>query len=243
MIWADNLTKVFFDARRGEVPAVAGLTLECAAGQIFGLLGPNGAGKTTTLRMLSGVLAPTSGDIRVRGFDPVTHPQEVKRRIGFLSADTGNYARLTPRETLHYFGQLFQMPPDHLRERTALMLETFEMKSFADTPVAKLSTGMKQKLSLARTLLHNPPVLILDEPTRGLDPLVARVFFGLARRLRDEGKCILMSTHILSDAELLCEQIGIIANGRLQIQGSPPELRSQSPDGTLSTLFARVVEG
>src|SRR5687768_14819708 len=196
MIHVNRLTKTYEDPDGGEVTAARDVCLTCNAGEIYGLLGPNGAGKTTTLRCLATILTPTSGTARIAGHDLVTDPQSVRRNIGFLSANTGLYARLTPRETLWFFGELHGMRGDALARRVEEVLALFDILGYADRPNDRLSTGMKQRVGLARAVVHDPPVLILDEPTSGLDPIVSRTVEQAVTTLARAGKCVLFSTHL-----------------------------------------------
>lgn len=237
----DGLGKVFQDRRRGSMEAVKDVTFTCRHGEVFGLLGPNGAGKTTTLRMLSTILRPSSGSARVAGHDVVDAPLDVRRNIGFLSGNTGLYDRLSARETLEYFGRLHQIPEEGLRERVNAILEIFEMRSFADVRCEKLSTGMKQKVSIARTIVHDPPILILDEPTLGLDILVAATMIKFIEDCRDRGKCIIFSTHIMSEVQRLCDRIGIIHGGRLRAIGTLDELRDETGREFLEDIFMDIL--
>src|SRR3954471_23005371 len=191
MIEARSLTKAYSDLMRGEVLALSGITFHAKAGQIYGLLGPNGAGKTTALRILSTILQPTSGTAVVGGFDCVTQPEMVRHQIGFISANTAVYDRMTAWEMVSYFGRLYGMEEDELRERMELLFERFQMQEFRDMLGAKMSTGMKQKVSIARAIIHDPPVLIFDEATTGLDVLVAREVLNAVSELREQGKCVL----------------------------------------------------
>ena len=213
-VLARALSKIFHDESRGEVRAVDGVDLECHRGEIFGLLGANGAGKTTTLRMLSTVLKPSSGTASVMGFSVATDAQEVRRNLGFYSASTALYPRLTARETLDLFARVNQYPEAKVKERTEYLIDRFGIETYADTRIEKLSSGMKQKVSIARTVAHDPPVLIFDEPTVGLDVLNALELQRIIAELRDDGKAILFSTHIMSEAERLCDRIAIIHQGQ-----------------------------
>ncbi len=242
-ISARKLTKGFPDRRRGLVEAVKEVSFTCRYGEIFGLLGPNGAGKTTTLRMLATILQPTSGQAIVAGWDVARQPLEVRRRIGYLSANTGLYQRLTARETLQYFGRLHGLPEDLLAARVEEMFELFDMRSFADVRCEKLSTGMRQKVSIARTMIHDPPVLILDEPTLGLDILIASTMIQFIRECRERGKCIIFSTHIMSEVEKLCDRIGIIHNGKMRAIGTLEELRQQTGCRFLEDIFMALLTG
>lgn len=237
-----NLSKHFFDPKRGEFLAVNDVSLTCEAGQIFGLLGPNGAGKTTTLRMIGTLLTPDAGNITVQGFDVGKDPTDVRKRIGFLAADTGLYDRLTPRETLTYFARVSLYPEDKIEERVNTVISLLDLNSFADTLCEKLSTGMRQKVSIARTVVHDPPVMILDEPTNGLDVLAIQAMHRFIRLCREQGKCVLMSTHIMAEAEKLCDQIGILHNGKIFANGTLNELREQTGKHYLEDIFIAVVK-
>ncbi|HWE38511.1 MAG TPA: ATP-binding cassette domain-containing protein [Isosphaeraceae bacterium] len=242
MIHVDRLRKSFLDYRRGWVAAVDEVSFDCRPGEVFGLLGPNGAGKTTTLRMLSTVLRPTGGAAHVAGFDVLKQPDEVRARIGFMSAGTGIYDRMTAWELVEYFGRLHGMPPDLLRERMETIFAWLKMDDFRDVLGSKMSTGMKQKVSIARTIVHDPPVLIFDEPTAGLDVLVARVLLRKIAELRDQGKTILFSTHAMHEVEKLCARVAIIHKGRVQAAGAPGELLERFGQPDLEELFFALVE-
>jgi sodium transport system ATP-binding protein len=241
-IVARGLTKVFPDARAGEVAAAQGISFTCEYGEVFGLLGPNGAGKSTTLRMLSTVLRPTAGSALVAGHDIIAAPLAVRRAIGYLSASTGLYGRLTARETLEFFGRLHGLANEELEARVAEMLKSFAIESYADVRCEKLSTGMRQKVSIARALVHDPQVLILDEPTVGLDVLVARTMIGFVEDCRARGKCIIFSTHILSEVERLCDRVAIIHKGTLRAIGTLEELREQTGSRYVEDIFVSLVE-
>ncbi len=241
MIEVDNLTKSFRDLRRGQVLAVDHISFEARAGEIFGLLGPNGAGKTTAMRILCTVLRPTEGTARVAGFDVATQADQVRRHIGFVSANTAIYDRMSAWELVEYFGRLYSWEPEPLRERMEEVFETLQMNSFRDVLGAKMSTGMRQKVSIARAIIHDPPVLIFDEPTAGLDVLVARAVMDNIRQLRDLGKCILFSTHIMREVERLCDRVAILSQGRIQACGTLAELRQRYEQEDLEELFFRLV--
>jgi sodium transport system ATP-binding protein len=242
MIQVRDLTKVFEDPDGGQILAVKGAHLTCAAGEIYGLLGPNGAGKTTTLRCLATVLTPTSGDATIAGHDLRREPEAVRRSIGFLSGTTGLYGRLTPRETLRFFGTLYDLKGARLEARVEDVLRLFEITGYADRPNDRLSTGMKQRVSLARALVHDPPVLILDEPTSGLDPIVSRTVEEAVQSLARAGKCVLFSTHLLSQAEEICSRLGLIAHGRVVAEGSVPELCALAGADSLRQAFFALVQ-
>jgi sodium transport system ATP-binding protein len=241
-IEARELTKIFHNPRTGDVRAADAVSFECFSGEVFGLLGPNGAGKSTTLRMLSTVLRPTSGTARIAGRDVVEDPVAVRRSIGYLSASTGLYGRLTARETLEYFGGLHGISGARLADRVRELIQLFSMDDFAGVRCEKLSTGMKQKVSIARAIIHDPPVLILDEPTLGLDILVASAMLRFVQDCRARGKCIIFSTHILSEVEKLCDRVGIIHRGTLRAVGTLPDLRTRTGKQFLDDIFLSVVE-
>ena len=243
MIETRQLTKIFHDRKRGEIRAVDGVSFRCAPGQIYGLLGANGAGKTTTLRVLATLLKPTSGTAIVAGHDTASAPQKVRANVGFLSTATALYGRLTGRELVEYFGRLHGLDEEKLQARIAEIFTALEMHEFGDRRCDKLSTGMKQKVSIARTLVHDPPVMIFDEPTLGLDVMTARAIVRFIRECRQQGKTVIFSTHVMSEAEKLCDRIGIIHNGRLLADGTLAELRAQYNQTDLEEIFVRVVGG
>jgi sodium transport system ATP-binding protein len=242
MIQVRDLTKVFEDPDGGQIAAVKGASLTCAPREIYGLLGPNGAGKTTTLRCLATVLTPTSGDATIAGHDLRREPEAVRHSIGFLSGTTGLYSRLTPRETLRFFGTLYGLSGARLETRVEAVLLLFEISGYADRPNDRLSTGMKQRVSLARALVHDPPVLILDEPTSGLDPVVSRTVEEAVQSLARAGKCVLFSTHQLAQAEEICTRLGLIAHGRVVAEGSVPELCALTGAESLRQAFFALVQ-
>lgn len=237
-----GLEKTYHDPQRGTVHAVRGVDLECKQGEIYGLLGPNGAGKTTTLRMLATILSPTGGSAHVAGISVADNPLEVRRRIGFLSGTTGLYPRLTARETLEYFGKLHGIEAGELEQRIESLLDAFDMRGFQDGRCEGLSTGQRQRVSIARAVVHNPPVLILDEPTTGLDILAASDMIQFIETRKAEGTCVLFSTHILSEAERLCDRIGVIHAGRMLAVGSLDELRERTGKNWLEDVFRALVE-
>jgi len=242
VIKVENLTKSFLDYQRGWVSAVGGISFECQPGAIFGLLGPNGAGKTTTLRILSTVLKPTGGCAVVAGYDVMTEPEAVRQNIGYMSASTGIYDRMSAWELVEYFGRLYGLTADRLRERMETIFDWLQMNDFRDTLGSKMSTGMRQKVSIARTIVHDPPVLIFDEPTSGLDVLVARAVLQKIAELRDLGKTIVFSTHSMHEVEKLCSRVAIIHKGRVQAEGEPHELLARYGQPDLEELFFFLVE-
>jgi sodium transport system ATP-binding protein len=237
MIHVQHLTKTYEDLSRGAFVAVDRVSFTVRSGEIFGLLGPNGAGKTTVLRILSTVLSPTSGIATVAGYDVANDPADVRRHIGFVSNNTAIYDRMTAWEMVEYFGRLHAMPRGELNDRLETLFEQLRMNEFRDLPGAKMSTGMKQKVSIARAMVHDPPVLIFDEATLGLDVLVARNLLGVIRSLRDSGKCLIFSTHIMSEVERLCDRIAIMHRGRILDTGTLEELRQRHEQSDFEELF------
>ncbi len=241
MIKTFDISKIFLDKKRGKIVAVDEVTIECKPGKIFGLLGLNGAGKTTLMRLLSTVLKPTSGTAQVAGFDILQEPQKVKSNIGFLSSDTALYPRLTAEETVTYFARLNGMEEKLIQERKEKLFRIFDMDWYRDRRVDKLSSGMKQKVSLARTVVHDPKVLILDEPTLGLDVITSRNIIQFIRKAKEENKCILFSTHIMHEAEKLCDEIAIIHRGRILTVGTLEELRHKAGLEDLDEVFVKFI--
>lgn len=240
MIEARELGKVFNNKKHGEVRAVDSVSFSCKPGEIYGLLGANGAGKTTTLRMLATILTPTSGDATVAGFDVIRQPAKVRAHIGFLSTATALYDRLTAEETVEYFGQLQGLDSATISRRMAELFRALDMEEFRNRRCAKLSTGMKQKVSIARTLVHDPPVMIFDEPTNGLDVMAARAITDFIRQCRDQNKTVIFSTHVMSEVEKLCDRIGIIHKGKLCAEGTLDELRSRYRCENLEQVFVAI---
>src|SRR5687768_8005096 len=241
MIEARQLTKVYADLHRGPFVALDNLSFTAKSGEVYGLLGPNGAGKTTALRILSTVLQPTSGTALINGYDVVTQPTHVRQTIGFMSANTAVYDRMTAWEMVEYFGRLYGMPEDRLRERMELLFDRLQMQEIRDLLGAKMSTGMKQKVSIARALVHDPPVLIFDEATAGLDVLVARALLKTVAQLRDQGKCIIFSTHIMREAERLCDRIAILHRGHILAEGTLGDLQDRHGEHDLEELFFQLI--
>ena len=241
MIETRALSKVFHDKKRGAIRAVDYVSFTCKAGQIYGLLGANGAGKTTTLRMLATILEPTDGTALVCGHDIVDQPEEVRRHVGFLSTATALYPRLTSQEMVEYFGRLNGLDEATLQKRRDDIFNRLDMNSFRDRRCDKLSTGMKQKTSIARTLIHDPQVMIFDEPTLGLDIMTARTIIEFIRECRQRGKTVIFSTHVMSEVEKLCDVIGIIQSGKLLAEGSLAVLRDRYHQNDLEEIFVQVV--
>ena len=242
MIQVKQLTKVFHDKKKGKITAINNIDFHCQKGQIFGLLGPNGAGKTTTLRILATMMVPTAGDVLVNGYHVIKAAHKVRQSIGFLSGETGLYDRFTPRETIRFFGKINSMSEQKIEKRMAEIFNIMGIEHFQDVRVDKLSTGMKQKLSIARAIIHDPPVLILDEPTAGLDIITAKVVIETIREFRNQGKCIIFSTHQMHEAEKLCDEIAIIHQGKLLSVGTLEDLIKQFPVGDLEELFFKLIE-
>ena len=240
MIEARLLTKVFRDKKRGEIRGADGVSFKVEPGRIYGLLGANGAGKTTTLRMLATLLKPTSGTAVVAGYDVVREPDRVRANVGFLAASTALYDRLTAREMISYFGRLNGLDEASLRARVRLLADELEMHDFLDRRCEKLSTGMKQKTSIARTLVHDPQVMIFDEPTVGLDVMTARSIVRFVRECRGRGKTVIYSTHVMSEAEKLCDVVGIIHEGALRAEGTIEELKARTGETDLEECFVKI---
>ena len=241
MIESRGLSKLFKDKKRGEIRAVDKVSFLCKPGQIYGLLGANGAGKTTTLRMLATILEPSEGTAIVCGHDVTEDPQKVRANVGFLSAATALYPRLSSQEMVEYFGRLNGLDESTLRQRIDDIFGRLDMNSFRDRRCDKLSTGMKQKTSIARTLIHDPQVMIFDEPTLGLDIMTARTIIEFIRECRQRGKTVIFSTHVMSEVEKLCDTIGIIQSGKLLAEGSLPELRDRYKENDLEEIFVKIV--
>jgi sodium transport system ATP-binding protein len=241
MIHVDRLTKHYCDLRRGQFVALGAISFHAKPGQVYGLLGPNGAGKTTALRILSTVLRPSGGTATINGYDVQTQPEQVRRQIGFMSANTAVYDRMTGWEMVEYFGRLHGIPKEELAERMERLFERLKMNDTRDVLGAKMSTGMKQKVSVARAVVHDPPVLIFDEATAGLDVLVARALLNTVAELRDHGKCIVFSTHIMREAERLCDRIVIMHRGHILAEGTLEELRDQHHQRDLEELFFQLI--
>jgi sodium transport system ATP-binding protein len=242
MIETFALTKIFADKKRGPVRALDAVSFRCEPGQIFGLLGVNGAGKTTCMRLLATLLAPTSGTGKVAGYDIIKEPHLVRANIGFLTTATALYGRLTAREVVSYFGRLHGMAEDVLRQRIDHIFDALGMNEFRDRRCDKLSTGMKQRVSIARTLVHDPAVMIFDEPTIGLDVLTARTVIQFIRDCKSRGKTVIYSTHMMAEVEKLCDKIAVIHGGKILAEGTLAELRARSGLQSLEDIFVALVE-
>jgi sodium transport system ATP-binding protein len=242
MVVAESLVKTFPNPDGGEKRAVDGLTFRVREGQIYGLLGPNGAGKTTTLRMLSGLIVPTSGSARLAGFDVATQAHEVKRVLGFLTANTGLYQRLSSRELIVYFAQLHGMNRATANRRAIELIERLGLSGFAHLRCGALSTGQKQRVNIARALVADPPILVMDEPTLGLDVLSNRLILDFIRAQRDLGKTTILSTHYLDEAESMCDEVGLLHDGRLVAEGDIETLRAQTGEQRLTSIFLKLID-
>ncbi len=242
MVRTENLVKHFQDPKQGVVKAVDGISIEAVSGKIFGLLGANGAGKTTMLRMLSTVLEPTSGRAWVAGYDVTEEPRKVRAAIGFMSSSTALYGRLNPKELLEYFGGLYGLEGAKLAERVRYVIDRMQINEFANRLCDKLSTGQKQRVSIARTMLHDPPILFFDEPTSGLDVVMSQSVMEFIEEARDQGKTIVFSTHIMSEVERLCDQIAVIHEGKIQSEGTVAALLQETGEASLEKAFLKLVE-
>jgi len=221
--------------------AVDDISLKCTPGRVFSLLGPNGAGKTTTLRMMSTIFKPTSGSIKIAGIDAIAHPAEARRKIGFLTGSTGLYARLTPNEVIKYFADLYGISKSDFEERKERLYTLLDMHDFQGKRIGKLSTGMKQKVSICRTMIHDPEVVIFDEPTSGLDVITAENIIKLIRDCKDQGKTVIFSSHIMSEVDLLCDDLAIIHNGKMLFDGTMDSFKSNMQAENLTAEFIRVI--
>ena len=241
-VWTEPVVEIRgVDVVRGEAYLLRGVDWTVRPDERWVLLGPNGAGKTTTLRILSTVLRPTGGRATVAGFDVAAYPEAVRAHIGYMSASTGIYDRMTAWELVEYFGRLYQLGESRLRDRMETIFDWLQMNDFRDMLCAKMSTGMRQKVSIARATIHDPPVLIFDEPTAGLDVLVARAVMQNIEQLRLLGKCILFSTHIMREVEQLCDRVAIVSRGKVQTCGTLAELRQRHGQDDMEELFFSLV--
>lgn len=240
MITLHGLTRHFTVGRR-TIVAVDQLSFHVGAGEVYGLLGPNGAGKTTTLWMILGVLPPTAGYAEVDGVCSTDVPDAVKAQIGFVSASAGVYPWLTPRETLLFFADLYNVPPSQARHALGRISSMLGLHDFLDQRCATLSSGQKQRINLARALIHDPRIMLLDEPTRGLDVLGSKVIFDYVRHLSSQGKAVIVSTHRLDEAQRLCDRFGLLHNGRLLHEGTLRQLQKQTGRGSLTEMFLQLV--
>ncbi len=241
MIHVRELSKSYPDMNRGKFVALSGISFDAMPGQIYGLLGPNGAGKTTALRILSTVLQPTSGKASINGFDVVEHAEKVRRQIGFVSNNTAIYDRMTGWEMVEYFGQLHGLEKGPLDERMNSVFDRFRMNDIRELLGSKMSTGMKQKISIARALIHDPPVLIFDEATLGLDLIVSREVIKTIEMLRDQGKCIIYSSHIMSEVQRMCDRVAILVGGKIVAEGTFEQLGETFGQTDFEELFYQLL--
>ncbi len=241
MIEVSELSKTFVDKKTGPKQAVDSVSFTARPGEIFGLLGANGAGKTTTLRMLATILTPTSGTATIDGCDIVKDSQKVRERLGYLTGSAGLYERLTARQALCYFAELYGIGETARNRRISELTEILDLSEFIDRRCDKLSTGQKQRVSIARSVLHDPPVLFFDEPTSGLDVMAARTVVRFIRSCRDAGKTVLFSTHIMSEVEALCDRIAVIHDGRKFAEGTLEQLRERTGAQAFETVFLRLI--
>jgi ABC-2 type transport system ATP-binding protein/sodium transport system ATP-binding protein len=240
MITVCELTKRFSGAG-ADVLAVDRLSFRVGDGEVYGLLGPNGAGKTTTLRMILGLLEPDSGHAEVAGFRTSDAPNEVKRRIGFVSAEMGVYQWLSVRELLAFFGDIYGLAPAAAAEQISRLAEVLSLKELLRRRCATLSSGQRQRVNLARALMHNPPIMLLDEPTRGLDIVGSQVIFEYIAHLREAGKAVIVSTHRLDEAQRLCDRFGLLHRGRLAHEGTLAQLQAATGRETLTEMFLETL--
>lgn len=240
MIRVEQLTKTFPMPGGGSLTAVRDLSFTVEPGEIYGLLGPNGAGKTTTLRMILGLLQPTSGQASIAGYGSSHSPDEVKRRVGLVSASAGLYQGLSVDEMLLFFADLYSVPPVEAKAELARLSRLLGLDEFRQQRCATLSTGQRQRVNLARALIHRPPVMLLDEPTLGLDVLACQVVTEYIDHLRDEGKAVILTTHHLDDAERHCTRFGLLHRGQLVSEGTLAELRERTGCLTLMQMFLKL---
>lgn len=255
MIEVNNIYKKFKLSRKQQreqengkakikfIQSVDDVSFKCTPGRIFTLLGPNGAGKTTILRMIATMLAPDSGSIKVAGFDTGKQPGKVRENIGFLTGTTGLYARLTPNEMIKYYADLYSLSKKDFEKNKDSIFNTLDINEFANRKIGKLSSGMKQKVSIARTLIHNPDVVIFDEPTTGLDVLTSRNIIKLIRDCRNQGKTVIFSTHIMGEVNMLSDDLAILHNGKIVYSGNFESFKSEMRSKTIEDEFVRVVGG
>jgi sodium transport system ATP-binding protein len=242
MISVHELTKTFLTTNQEEILAVDHLTFRVSSGEVFGLLGPNGAGKTTTVRMILGLLNPTSGYAEVEGMRSSEFPEEVKRRVGLVSTSAGLYQWLSARELLLFFADLYGLPRDHAEARLVELTRLMDLGPFLDQRCSTLSTGQRQRVHLARALIHDPPIMLLDEPTRGLDVFGSQAIFDYISQLRREGRAVIVTTHRLDEAQRLCDRFGLMHHGRFVLEGTLDELRRQSGRETIVEMFMELTK-
>lgn len=231
-----------FATQSGEVVAVNDVSIQVRAGEVFGMLGANGAGKTTTLRMMLGLLPPTSGTVTMAGYDVAKFPLEVKRRVSLVSASSGLYQWLTPREMMLYFAELYDVPEDAAQARVEMLADIFDLRKFMDRRCAGMSTGQQQRVNLARSLMHDPPVVLMDEPTRGLDIVGSKRIFDYTAHLKELGKAVIFCTHRLDEAQRLCTRFGLMFRGRLHLEGTLEDLQQKTGREMLTDMFLDLMQ-
>ena len=236
MIEVKDLHKTY-ERRNKRVEALRGISFTVPPGSIYALIGPNGAGKTTALRTIATLLRPDGGSVTVNGKDTVEEARSVRDAIGFLTSDMRLSGNLTPHELLHFFGELNHLGEELIRERIELLGGYLQMRDFLDRPVAKLSTGQKQKASIAVSIIHDPDVIVFDEPTAGLDILASKIVVDFLRDSRDKGKTVLLSTHVIQEAERLCDSLGILVAGQILEQGTRAEILSRHGASSIEEVF------
>jgi sodium transport system ATP-binding protein len=236
-----SISKSFNESRGHLDPAVKNISFRVSLGEVYGLLGLNGAGKTTLLRMLATLAAPSGGTARIMGHDILSDPAGVRASIGFLGPNTGLYARFTARENLALFGRLQGLSAQDFQHRIAQLADDFEMGDFIDRRCNELSTGMRQKVTIARAIVHDPPVLILDEPTAGLDVLGSSIVMRFIRDSKNRGKTVIMSTHIMSEIDGICDRVGLLDQGVIMAEGTPAALRDRATEQDFGKLILRLI--
>lgn len=250
MIRVQNLNKEFVLTRKLQKEyatkdkvaiAVKDVSFECKPGRIFSLLGPNGAGKTTTMRMLSTLFTPTSGTIEISGIDAIKNPEEARKKIGFLTGSSGLYQRLTANEIVKYFADLYGVKKEDFEKRKAYLFDLLDMNDFQNKRIGKLSTGMKQKVSICRTMIHDPEVIVFDEPTSGLDVITAENIIKLIRDCKNEGKTVIFSSHIMSEVDLLCDDLAIIHKGKIVYSGEFVDFKANMQTENLTSEFIQII--
>lgn len=224
------------------VKAVDQISFTCQPGRIFSLLGPNGAGKTTTLRMIATILEPSAGSIEVAGHDVANAPETVRQKIGFLTGSTGLYHRLTANEIIRYFAELYKVEKFAFQRRKEQLFTLLDIHDFADKRIGSLSTGMQQKVSIARTMIHDPEVVIFDEPTSGLDVITAEHIIQLIRQCKADGKTVIFSSHIMSEVDLLCDDLAILHRGKLCYAATMEDFRKEMQSTNLTEAFIQIVK-
>jgi sodium transport system ATP-binding protein len=242
MIKVEGIKKKFYDKKQGEFYALNDVSFEVNKGEIFGLLGPNGAGKTTMLRILATIMEQSEGKVYIKGYDSQTNPLEVKRSIGFLSGNTKLYKKLTPIETMRFFGGFYGIQPEVMEKRIEEIVHSLQMEDFKDRVIEKLSTGQIQKTSIARCMIHDPEIYILDEPTLGLDILTSRTIIDFIKKEKEKGKTIIFSTHYMEEADTLCDRLGLIHKGKIIAQGTSQGLKEKTGKDNIRDVFLFYID-